>query len=55
MPEDQLRDVDVMLLMNFNRNALSIVLYTDETLFFVYLDFELVHLPVSLIVVRSVH
>lgn len=53
--EDEFGHVDLLLLVDLNRDALAIVVDAHPSLLGVDLDFQQVHALVTLVVVRSVH
>ncbi|KAI6759534.1 hypothetical protein HG530_010214 [Fusarium avenaceum] len=55
MSEDKLRDVDLLLLVNLNRNTLSVILNADHTLRTVDVDFHVIHGRIALLVIGSVN
>ena len=54
MPENEFRNVNLVLLVNSNWDSFSIVAHLDEPLLSVNGDLELIHLLVPLVVVCGV-
>lgn len=54
MSEDQLRDVDLLLLVNLHGNTIAIVVDADTVLFHINRDLDGIHGGISLLVVRGV-
>lgn len=55
MPENELRNVNLVLLVHDNGNTLSVVHDCNASLLLVNGDFDLIHFLVPLVVVCSVH
>lgn len=54
VPENQLRHVHLLLLVNLHRHSISIVLHADPVLLDVDYDLQRVHLRVPLLVIRRI-
>lgn len=55
MPEDQLRHIDLLFLVNLHRNSVAVVVDADAVLLHVDGDLERVHRRISLFIVGGVH
>ena len=53
--EDQLRNIYFVLSVNYYRDSFSIIMYSNRSFFLIYLNLELIHFFISLIVIRSIY
>ena len=55
MPKDELRDVDIVLFVNLDRNSFAIVEHWNEAFLSVDFYFEQIHPSVSVVVISCIH